>query len=689
MERVNNTTTLPVAAKWGLIVLAVATVAVMSGVAPAAAQAADGDGELTVNTPETTVDRASNTTIPVQIDSPEGVDPAAVEYTLAYNSTELKIMGVNSGDYFGDAFYSGSAVNADRETIRYVEFQGEGVSAEDGTVTEIDIRADSGFSGDVTSEIEFVGALVYYYGEDDVADFRPEMTAGSIDINTRPNLEAEITGLESDTGELTINASENVEITDLTVTDADGSDRLDGNVDDPEAEKNFAFDLNTSPTPEKLTAEVTAEGTAGSQLTATTSVEQFTTDADGSATIQSREGGTEIDVETDNEDTTANISLTESSTPPLGTDPPDNPVAGSYVQVNEIGVTVNTATVRVPNTGGYEDGDEVDMVYAADSDGSFSREEVENVRIETVDGTEYIAGEVSGFSTVAAVEVSTDPDEEIDDSPGLGGGDGGGGVAGGGVASDSAGDSGPPSFDQLRSTIRLVSPEQNSESPLEDVEPEQDGLVVTPDKANSVERIKFNEESLTGSVSVTEYGNPPQTIADDVTESAARDIDGVDSGSEYGEPDANVEMVSLADITPTVEATEDSSATVELTVDSSTVENPEQLTVLKETYSFDAQQWEWQQREPTIQETDNNKIRLQVDVESFSLFAIVETETEQTSGDDSATTNEASGLDIGNQPLFIIAAGVVLALLITVLLVRRLQNNDDESEFEWDPLNNR
>ena len=263
----NDITPLSVAAKWGLIVLAVATVVVMSGVAPAAAQATDGDGELTVNTPETTVDRASNTTIPVQIDSPEGVDPAAVEYTLAYNSTEVKIMGVNSGDYFGDAFYSGSAVNADRETIRYVEFQGEGVSAEDGTVTEIDIRADSGFSGDVTSEIEVVGALVYYYGEDDVADFRPEITAGSIDINTRPNLEAEITGLESDTGELTITASENVEITDLRVTDADGSDRLDGNVDDTEAES-FAFDLNTSPTPEKLTAEVTVEDTAGSQLTA-------------------------------------------------------------------------------------------------------------------------------------------------------------------------------------------------------------------------------------------------------------------------------------------------------------------------------------------------------------------------------------------------------------------------------------
>jgi len=154
-----------------------------------------------------------------------------------------------------------------------------------------------------------------------------------------------------------------------------------------------------------------------------------------------------------------------------------------------------------------------------------------------------------------------------------------------------AGDSGPPSFDQLRSTLRLVSPEQNSEAPLEDVEPEQDGLVVTTDEADSVEQINFNEESLTGSVSVTEYGNPPQTIADDVTESAARDIDTVDSGSEYGEPDANVEMVSLADITPTVEATEDSSATVALTVDSSTVENPEQLTVLKETYSFEAQQW--------------------------------------------------------------------------------------------------
>ena len=682
MEPENDITPLSVAAKWGLIVLAVATVVVIGGVAPAAAQAADGDGELTVNAPETTVDRASNTTIPVQIDSPDGVDPAAVEYTLAYNSTELSVAGVTSGDYFDDAFYSGSAVNADRETIRYVEFQGEGVSAADGTVTEIDVRADSGFGGDVTSEIKVDGALVYYYGEDDVEDFRPTTTAGSVDINTRPNMEANISGIEDDTGTLSINASDSVEITELSVTDDDGDDRLDEaeSIDDTEAE-DFAFDLNTTSTPEKLTAEITVEDTAGSTIAATTSVEQFTPDADESATIQVGDGGTEIEVETSEDGTTANASVTESDTPPISTDPPSNPVVGSYVQVNSIDVDIETATVRIQNTEGYEDADEVDMVYyTEDTDSGFSTDEVENVRIETVDGTEYISGDVSGFSTIAAVEVSSDPDEEIDDSPSLGGGGGGGG---GGLA----GDSGPPSFDQLRSTLRLVSPEQNSEAPIEDVEPEQDGLVVTTDEADSVEQINFNEESLTGSVSVTEYGNPPQTIADDVIESAARDIDTVDSGSEYGEPDANVEMVSLADITPTVEATEDSSATVALTVDSSTVENPEQLTVLKETYSFEAQQWEWQQREPTIQETDNGKIRLQVDVESFSLFAIVETETEQTSGDDTAPTNEASGLDIGGQSLFIIAAGVVLALLITVLLARRLQSNSDESEFEWDPLN--
>ena len=115
------------AGKWGAVILVIFAVAVTVGPTTVTAQAADGDGELTVNTPETTVDRASNTTIPVQIDSPDGVDPAAVEYTLAYNSTELSVAGVTSGDYFGDAFYSGSAVNADRETIRYVEFQGEGV----------------------------------------------------------------------------------------------------------------------------------------------------------------------------------------------------------------------------------------------------------------------------------------------------------------------------------------------------------------------------------------------------------------------------------------------------------------------------------------------------------------------------------------------------------------------------------
>jgi len=193
-----------------------------------------------------------------------------------------------------------------------------------------------------------------------------------------------------------------------------------------------------------------------------------------------------------------------------------------------------------------------------------------------------------------------------------------------------------------------------------------------------------------------EYGTPPQLIADEITTSAARDIEWLEAGTEDGEGNTAIEVISLANITPIVGPTANTSATVELTVDNSSVEDPEQLTVLTATTPSAAQQPEWQQREVTISERGDDEITLQTAVDSFSLFAIVE--TDGNTAPTGTSTAETGGDSSGDLTLFaVVAAGVVGALLIAVPLARRLRSraesdteeiDPEETEFEWNPLEN-
>jgi len=266
-------------------------------------------------------------------------------------------------------------------------------------------------------------------------------------------------------------------------------------------------------------------------------------------------------------------------------------------------------------------------------------------------------------------------------------------VAGDDVETGSATDRNPPSIEQLHNILRLVGPERTAELPLADAESTADGLTVRIDDAETVSAIRFTDDSLDGRLSVAEYGTPPQPIADDIVEAAARDIDGVQAGTEYGEQTAGLTVRSVVDITST--ATANTSATVELTVDNSTVENPERLTVLTATDQSATQRSVWQQREPTITDRGDGEITLQLPVDSFSLFAIVETDgdTQQIGTSDTETGDDRSG---GHTLLAVVAAGIVGALLVAILLARRRRSRDEsntelevdpeDTEFEWNPL---
>ncbi|ERH06319.1 MAG: hypothetical protein J07HN4v3_01932 [Halonotius sp. J07HN4] len=245
-----------------------------------------------------------------------------------------------------------------------------------------------------------------------------------------------------------------------------------------------------------------------------------------------------------------------------------------------------------------------------------------------------------------------------------------------------------PSAEQLQDILQLVGPERTVELPVTDAEPTADGLTVRVDDAETVSAIRFTEGSPGGRLSVTEYGAPPQPIADAIVASAVRDSEGGAADSEDGEQTAAIEVHSVVDITPTVAATANTTATVELAVDNSTVDTPERLTVLTATEPSAPQQPAWEGRETTISERGDGEITLQTAVDSLSLLAIVETDgdTQQIG------TSDAGGDRSGGRTLLAVAVGIVTVLLVAVLIARRLRNKADEeidpeeTEFEWNPL---
>jgi hypothetical protein len=272
-------------------------------------------------------------------------------------------------------------------------------------------------------------------------------------------------------------------------------------------------------------------------------------------------------------------------------------------------------------------------------------------------GTHGPTGEILPLKeTTVAIENS---DDESSDS---GGGGGGGGDGGGGGSVDQ----GPPSVQDVRSTLNLVTATTSATLPLEDTDNSQSGLTVSTEEPTTVDEVTFNNEELSGTMEVTEYTEPPQTIREDVATSVAADFEARSSSSAGTLSDpTEISVLAVSDIAPTVAATEDSSATVNLSVDSNQVNNPKQLQVVKETYSEEAQATRWNQLSIQEQSTVGGEITMTVEVDSFSLFAITEVEgASQTSR--TTTTNQNNNDTNENDGIETIGiVGVLAVVLIT------------------------
>jgi hypothetical protein len=119
--------------------------------------------------------------------------------------------------------------------------------------------------------------------------------------------------------------------------------------------------------------------------------------------------------------------------------------------------------------------------------------------------------------------------------------------------------------------------------------------------------------------------------------------------------------------------------------------DPGQLSVIKETYSFEQQKRVWKRPETSIKQTTEQAVTLEVEVDEFSLFAIIEEPQEKDeSGTDEAAISSGDTSEDGDgfkfeQPLLLIGAGVVFALLIAGSLSRMLRDNSGSTAESTQP----
>jgi hypothetical protein len=263
---------------------------------------------------------------------------------------------------------------------------------------------------------------------------------------------------------------------------------------------------------------------------------------------------------------------------------------------------------------------------------------------------------------------TTDETPPNDDGGGGGGGAGGGGIGGGGGA---PAEQGPPSITEIKTTLSsFVTPTTTAKPELKDAKTDSPGVSVTPDKTRLVNTIAFETEDLGGSVEITEYADPPQLIRERVSRSIS-DTDAVNVGSGEDSGSDSMDVISVVNIKPTTEKTEDSAATVRLRLSKSQIEDPQQLTVIKEIYDFEAQKTRWKQLDTTVESTTGDTVTVSVQVEEFSLFAITEIQQQQSTDD--GTQQQKGQQKTNNSPIGILVAGVLLvvALIGAVVYVRR------------------
>ena len=236
-----------------------------------------------------------------------------------------------------------------------------------------------------------------------------------------------------------------------------------------------------------------------------------------------------------------------------------------------------------------------------------------------------------------------------------------------------------PTAEEVREEIEQTEPSRETNTEIVDNDPDTPGVSVTPEGTQSVRQITFQDEGASGTVTVREYDEPPESLSESVTAALNRqqtdnaDSDGSDSETQP-QTTRQARVVSVSDISPDSESA-NGPATIVKTVDRDRFENPENAVIFHERGET------WEELPTTVEDGGDGEVTLTAETDSFSLFAVAEvqetqsTQTttggqeESTGGQEESTEESGGGLGTGA----IIGVLVVLSLIAAVLFAYNRQ----------------
>jgi hypothetical protein len=239
----------------------------------------------------------------------------------------------------------------------------------------------------------------------------------------------------------------------------------------------------------------------------------------------------------------------------------------------------------------------------------------------------------------------------------------GGGGAGGSGGPNILNAPGARTVDEVREISSLFTADSETE-----VQTSEGTAMVS--EATTVDTVEFNSVEST-SVSVTEYNSLSEKFEENIIDSAK--ADGVDVSQEDT-------VVSFSEINADIPVTEDASATITFTVNRDNVANADSISVVKEVTTENGNEV-WEQKPTTVVNADGDTVTVETEVDSLSMFAIVEQSnssadsadsqsSDDKTSDDTVSENSSDSTSESETPLPL-TIPVVALILVTVYFRRQ------------------
>lgn len=310
-----------------------------------------------------------------------------------------------------------------------------GLSAEFTSFTETTNQtgvSDGGTFTETVSTDNLVGDGRYaaYATVSDVEGNEIEVENDSVEVDTTPpEVQPRVSNLSGDPATLDLQSDEEFNVTDIEITaENDTGVAEERSVTTPPGFQSGFSGIEFDGTPigeadTTFSIQITAKDEAGNEITdtITSTVTGYEIEEDGTATVDPNSVDAAFELNTtvtDNE--TATAAVGQSISPPADTSTDPDQVTGEFIDVTDIGVDesdLDGATVRIPldtldaDTRDAVEDDSLELFRSEDGDENFSSATVTDVEVKTINGTEFVVGEVPGFSVFAVGVTDTTPPE--------------------------------------------------------------------------------------------------------------------------------------------------------------------------------------------------------------------------------------------------------------------------------------